>query len=110
MQQVSGSSGPAAAAEDGDPIYFYDRDKEFYEFTNFAPFAITLEGKKWPTTEHYFQAQKFAPNNPQLIKHIRNMPTPRDAFQTARDYAHDVRPVGYASRTGRVVLNFCAWK
>jgi ribA/ribD-fused uncharacterized protein len=29
-------------------------------FSNFSPHPITLKGKIWPTSEHYFQAQKFA--------------------------------------------------
>lgn len=29
-------------------------------FSNFAPYPIILKGKRWPTNEHYFQAQKFA--------------------------------------------------
>jgi len=28
--------------------------------SNFAPHAIVVDGKRWPTSEHYFQAQKFA--------------------------------------------------
>ena len=29
-------------------------------FSNFAPYAITVSGKRWPTSEHYFQAMKLA--------------------------------------------------
>lgn len=42
-----------------------------------------IDGKSWPTTEHYFQAQKFV-GTPYLEK-IRKLPTPRDAFQLSRD-------------------------
>lgn len=41
-------------------IRFYRQGDEFGEFSNFAAFPIKLDGKTWPTTEHYFQAQKFA--------------------------------------------------
>lgn len=41
-------------------IEFYSPGDEFGEFSNFAPYSIKLGGKKWRTTEHYFQAQKFA--------------------------------------------------
>ena len=27
--------------------------------SNFAPFPVEIDGKCWPTTEHYFQVQKF---------------------------------------------------
>jgi hypothetical protein len=40
-------------------IYFYSTKDEYGEFSNFAAFPISLDGKRWPTTEHYFQAQKF---------------------------------------------------
>ena len=41
-------------------INFYHLDEPYGEFTNFARFPIRLEEKTWPTSEHYFQAQKFA--------------------------------------------------
>lgn len=40
-------------------IYFYSTGDDFGEFSNFAAYPISLDGKRWPTTEHYFQAQKF---------------------------------------------------
>src|SRR5262245_59473777 len=41
-------------------IHFFSKSETHREFSNFAPFAIDLDGKRWPTTEHYYQAQKFA--------------------------------------------------
>ncbi|MGH1339758.1 MAG: NADAR family protein [Aureispira sp.] len=41
-------------------IRFYNLGEAYGEFSNFAPYSIRLKGKKWPTVEHYFQAQKFA--------------------------------------------------
>lgn len=40
-------------------INFYKTREAFGEFSNFAQFPIVIDGKTWPTTEHYFQAQKF---------------------------------------------------
>lgn len=40
-------------------IDFYRVQDADGEFSNFAPFPITLEGISWPTSEHYFQALKF---------------------------------------------------
>ena len=40
-------------------IHFYRVGDEWGEFSNFALFPIKLDGKIWPTSEHYFQAQKF---------------------------------------------------
>ena len=64
-------------------IRFYNRGEPYYEFTNFYPCRVIIDGKIWPTTEHYFQAQKFV-GTPYLEK-IRKLPSPRDAFQISRD-------------------------
>jgi N-glycosidase YbiA len=42
------------------PIHFYGVGDDYGAFSNFAPYPVVLKGKTWPTTEHYFQAQKFA--------------------------------------------------
>ncbi len=41
-------------------ILFYRVREPFGEFSNFSPHPIELRGRVWPTSEHYFQAQKFA--------------------------------------------------
>jgi ribA/ribD-fused uncharacterized protein len=41
-------------------IHFFSKSETHRELSNFAPFDIDLDGKRWPTTEHYYQAQKFA--------------------------------------------------
>ena len=41
-------------------ILFYRVNEPYGEFSNFAAFPFELKGKVWPTSEHYFQAQKFA--------------------------------------------------
>ncbi len=43
-----------------DVIRFYSVSAEYSCFSNFSPHPIVLKGKTWPTSEHYFQAQKFA--------------------------------------------------
>jgi ribA/ribD-fused uncharacterized protein len=40
-------------------IEFYSTKAAYGEFSNFAAFPIEMDGLRWPTTEHYFQAQKF---------------------------------------------------
>ncbi len=70
------------------PIYFYDHEKHKKNFmlTNFYPeHLIYIENKKWPTTEHYYQAKKF--QDKQIQEKIRNLETPDDA----RDYAHTTK-------------------
>jgi ribA/ribD-fused uncharacterized protein len=41
-------------------IYFHSTQGEYGCFSNFSRHPIRLKGKLWPTSEHYFQAQKFA--------------------------------------------------
>jgi hypothetical protein len=42
-------------------INFYHKGEPYYEFTNFAPYKVTYEGKSYPTSEHLFQAFKVRP-------------------------------------------------
>jgi ribA/ribD-fused uncharacterized protein len=41
------------------PIFFYSTTDEFGCFSNFSPHGVELDGRYWPTVEHYFQAMKF---------------------------------------------------
>ncbi len=41
-------------------ILFYKVSEAYGEFSNFSPHPIQLKEKLWPTSEHYFQAQKFS--------------------------------------------------
>ena len=53
------------------------------EFSNFALFPIIIEGVLWPTSEHFYQAQKF--NELELQKRVRAAATPYLAAQIGRD-------------------------
>ena len=64
-------------------IKFYITQDEFGEFSNFAYFPIKLDGKLWHTTEHYFQAQKFADEHYQ--EKIRAEKSPMLAARLGRD-------------------------
>lgn len=63
-------------------IKFYSTNNEYGEFSNFALYPIKLKGKMWPTSEHYFQAQKFA-KTPYENK-IRKAPSPMKAAEMGR--------------------------
>ena len=41
-------------------INFYSTKDAYGCFSNFAAYPFELKGKIWKTSEHYFQAQKFA--------------------------------------------------
>lgn len=71
-------------------IYFYLTDAPYGEFSNFASFPILLDGKLWPTTEHYFQAQKFA--GTEHAEQIRLEFSPMKAARMGRDRKRPLRP------------------
>lgn len=53
-------SGGWAHAHARPKILFYDKHKPYYEFTNFSPHEVVFEGKRYPTSEHLFQAFKVS--------------------------------------------------
>src|SRR5437764_1359034 len=55
-------------------ILFYRVNEPYGEFSNFAPYPIELKGKVWPTSEHYFQAQKFAGTEHEEAVRLANSP------------------------------------
>ena len=62
-------------------ISFYAANDPYGFLSNFFRSPINLDGFTWPTTEHYFQAQKFA--DPARQAAIRVAPTPGVAKQLA---------------------------
>jgi ribA/ribD-fused uncharacterized protein len=40
-------------------VHFYSTRDEYGCFSNFSRHAVFLRGKRWPTSEHFFQAMKF---------------------------------------------------
>ncbi len=81
---MSNRSGITVIDHCNDPIRFYDKDQDYYEFTNFFEFApFELDGEEWKSSEHYFQAQKFA-GTPYKDFIRLYASTPREAFQYSR--------------------------
>ena len=70
-------------------INFYSVNAEYGEFSNFAPYPIELRGKTWPTSEHYFQAQKFEDRGDQ--EEIRAVTSPMIAARMGRDRKRKLR-------------------
>ncbi len=71
-------------------IYFYTRTDEFGDFCNYSSHGFELDGKYWPTVEHYFQAQKFAGTD--YEETIRSSRTPGDAKGNGRNKSIPLRP------------------
>lgn len=72
-------------------ILFYRGNEIPYGiFSNFdRKHPITLKGLSWPTTEHYFQAQKFVGTPHEEA--VRNCEYPRDAAAMGRDRSLPLR-------------------
>ncbi|MFZ6642904.1 NADAR family protein [Undibacterium sp. TC4M20W] len=71
-------------------IKFYSVEDEFGEFSNFARYSISIKGKTWPTSEHYFQAQKFV--DAAYREKIRKANTPAIAARLGRARTEKLRP------------------
>jgi adenylate cyclase len=73
-ERTAGLDTPAVRASSAITIRFFSKSETHSEFSNFAPFPIEVDGTIWPSTEHYYQAQKFA--DPELQEKIRNAKKP----------------------------------
>jgi ribA/ribD-fused uncharacterized protein len=72
-----------------EPIHFYRVSDPYGCFSNFSPHPIRLAGKFWPTSEHYFQAQKFEDEKHQEA--IRKVASPMIAARMGRDRKKKLR-------------------
>ena len=70
-------------------INFYSVSDEYGEFSNFAAYSIKLKGKRWPTSEHYFQGQKFQDAGHR--EEVRRAKTPMLAARIGRDRKKKLR-------------------
>jgi len=70
-------------------IHFYSVNDVYGEFSNFALYRIVLNKKTWPTSEHYFQAQKFKDKKDQ--EEIRTANSPMLAARMGRDRKRRLR-------------------
>lgn len=79
-------------------INFYSTQGEYGCFSNFSRHPVWLKGKSWPTSEHYFQAQKFAGTTHE--EDIRKAKTPGLAAQMGRDRKRPLRQDWEAVKDG----------
>ncbi len=70
-------------------IRFYSNAGEYGCFSNFSAHAVFLKGQRWRTTEHYFQAQKFAGTPHE--EEVRHAPKAGTAAQMGRDRNRPLR-------------------
>lgn len=70
-------------------IYFYHSRDAYACFSNFSPHGFMLDELYWPTSEHYFQAQKFIGTS--HLEQIRLVKTPKDAAKMGRQRTRPLR-------------------
>lgn len=74
-------------------IFFYKVQDPYGCFSNFSLHSIDLQGQTWPTSEHYYQAQKYRGTSHQaLCDQIRQAPTPEAAAALGRNPAYPIQP------------------
>ena len=66
-------------------IKFYTTKSEYGCFSNFSRHQIIIEGKVYKTSEHWYQAQKFASTDPEYANKIRSASSPKEAAQLGRE-------------------------
>ncbi len=71
-------------------ILFYGTRDEHGFLSNFAAYPIRLKGRVWPTSEHFFQAQKFVGTEHE--EEVRRARSPAVAAAIGRDRKRPLRP------------------
>lgn len=64
------------------PVWFGSRTREWNLLSNFAPTPFELDGRRWPTVEHYFQAMKAG--DPAERERVASASSPMQAKQLGR--------------------------
>ncbi|HGU0381441.1 TPA: N-glycosidase YbiA, partial [Shigella flexneri 2a] len=70
-------------------INFYSTSDDYGDFSNFAARPIKVDGNTWPTSEHYFQAQKFL--DEKYREEIRRVSSPMVAARMGRNRSKPLR-------------------
>ena len=70
-------------------IYFFNREDKYWELSNFAGFGFELNGYRWKTMEHYFQAMKFEDTT--QFEKILNSGSPKQAKDLGQSRTMPIR-------------------
>ncbi len=85
MVEVEQYRDPWLAEKFNDFIGFYPR--EFFVFDNFSSFSILVDGVKYATVEHAYQAYKFLETAPEIAREIVECYS-----------AHEAQKIAYSNR------------
>lgn len=72
-----------------DVINFYSTRGEYGCFSNFSRHQVKIKGNTWATTEHFFQAQKFAGTKYETL--VSKARGPMEAARLGRDRKYPLR-------------------
>jgi ribA/ribD-fused uncharacterized protein len=72
-------------------ILFCKTGDPFGCFSNFSAHPVVVDGLRWPTTEHYFQAAKFVGADSDHAAAILAAVSPMTAARMGRSRAHPIR-------------------
>ncbi len=72
-------------------IFFYKVSDPYGCFSNFSLHSVHLQGHSWPTSEHFYQAQKYHGIDQALCDQIRQTSTPEEAAALGRGSSVAVR-------------------
>lgn len=79
------------SSEQENKIEFFAKDSPHFWLSNSANYPVVMDGVRYPTAEHLFQAQKFSEHRPDLAVKVRKTSNALDAIHIARAHAKDVR-------------------
>jgi len=89
-------------------IHFYKTRDTYGQFSNFLDAPIIIDGVRWLTSEHFFQAAKFSPTDPEWAESIWASGTAGMAANKGRSRAHPLRPDWEEAKDGIMYLALLA--
>jgi ribA/ribD-fused uncharacterized protein len=84
-------ASPPAIPAGTEVIKFYSKIPEYREFSSYYPVDLMLDGLRYRSAEHYFQAMKF-PDHPEYQEMIRKVKKPREAKKLGKTEDYATRP------------------
>lgn len=65
-------------------LYFHSKNPTTAWLSNLSPHGFVVERVKWPSVEHFYQAQKYA-GDTSLVEKIRKAESPLKAMKAGQD-------------------------